>query len=467
MSINININKKTQYQIQKLQSSLDNYNKKLLELETIRNNLLLHSITSLESTITNSDTIIELNKQKTYLELQIKSLKLTLITTQNLILQTNEESKNLIGIYYVNIANEQQIYNDEIDRINTQIIVCKESHKECIELSKLDKDKLDEDIKILKETLDIQSSTILELQIYTHTTRKNILTELHNKKKDKTIIQKNIDSNNQTEQSFSNQISQLQQSISNLNEFKSMLIDIEYSVNSITNTNTNTNTLLSDNSKLTDYYIEFNMNDSSIIELSLTDKLIIIDSKLEDYQKTNQLLIRKLDKFKLVSSSRLKAVLNNYNTVSRIKAMGYKDIYKIEKNKKYDIEQTLHSKLAYQNTYDNIVIANIDNILQNALLELKIDSINSKERLDIMLERILQKFDTDKARCKTSIDDYNINIKDIIVSINDISNELIINKEAIANENIIESQIQKIDIDIAKYNIIITQITNDIKQLNN
>ena len=461
MSINININKKTQYQIQKLQSSLDNYNKKLLELETNRNDLLLHSITSPASTIKNSDTIIELNKQKTYLELQIKSLKLTLITTQNLILQTNEESKKLIGIYYANIANEQQIYNDELDRINMQIIVCTESHKECIELSKLDKDKLAEDIKILKETLDIQSSTILDLQINTHTTRKNILTELHNKKKDKTIIQKNIDSNNQTEQSFSNQILQLQQSISNLNEFKTMLIDIEYSIKAITNT------LLNDNSKLTDYYIEFNMNDSLIIELPLTDKLVIIDSKLEDYQKKYQLLVRKLDKFKLVSSSILKVVLNNYNTVSRIKTMGYKDIYKIEKNKKYDIEQTLTNKLTQHNTYDNIVIANIDNILQNALLELKIDSINSKERLDIMLERILQKFDTDKARCKTSIDDYNINIKDIIVSINDISNELSKNKEAIANENIIESQIQKLDIDISKYKNTITQINNDIKQLNN
>lgn len=97
-----------------------------------------------------------------------------------------------------------------------------------------------------------------------------------------------------------------------------------------TNTNTDTSTDTNNTDILETYYNEFNIDK----ELLLNDKINIIDIKINDlHNKINNITI-KINKNKTSNTSRINTIIDNYNKTTREKVIAYKDIFKIEKEKR-------------------------------------------------------------------------------------------------------------------------------------
>ena len=231
-------------------------------------------------------------------------------------------------------------------------------------------------------------------------------------------------------------------------EFKKLLIDSE-------------NNLDYNNSKLIIYYNEFNLD----IQLSINDKISILDNLISDNQNKIQFINKKFNKIKQTNNIKLQNILDTYNQINRVKVIGYKDQFKIEKDKRTQLENILTDLYDKYNTFETVIISNINNELQNIINELENDKIRSNERLDIMKIRILEENESEHQRLNDIITNNNTTLESLYIDFNCIKNNIVNTKELINKENIVDIELEKIDVDISKYQNIIKQIESDIEKL--
>jgi len=458
------MDKKTQFQIQTSQSKLLKYKKILSELEESKLNIESKSITSSSLDTIKSNNIKELRLLQSNLESQIQLLKLNISKIANHITNKKQELSSLNSILESKNIEEDFIIKEELLRIEAQIIEVKEIHKTNVDNAFLDNLNLFNDIEIIKTELQKQNQVIAQIQSDSHSSRKQTLVELQAKKQNKLITQQTITTINENETEFTNQLLYLESNIIELNEFKKLLIDSNYNdnINSVDNdidndNNTNTNT------KLLYYNNKYNL-DTHLY--SFTDKINKLDNIIDETKLKLQFINKKYEKNKQSNSFRLKSILDTYNKVNRIKVIGYKDQYKIEKEKRNQLENILLEMTNKYNTFETNILENINANFININNELENDKVRAVNRLSIMKARALEDYNNDNITINCNIDNNKLELETLRFKFDNIKTELNNIKNILEKEDDIESKLESINIEINKYKDIIQQIENDIEKLN-
>ena len=158
-------------------------------------------------------------------------------------------------------------------------------------------------------------------------------------------------------------------------------------------------------------------------------------------------------------------ILDTYNKINRIKVIGSKEILKIEKEKKSNLEIILEDMTNNYNTFESNIINILYNNLENTNNELETDKIRSNERLIIMKKRIIEDYENEKNSLNNIIINSKINLENIQNDFNNVTIDIKNTKELLAKENSIEDELEKIDFEIINYKNIIKQTESDIEKL--
>jgi hypothetical protein len=447
--------KKKLFQIQTVQSKLDNYK------QTLKTLLESHKQLSdnLELNNPNYDNLDKLNNNRIVLENTLKEIKSNIAKTTNNITKLSYSLKELPSIRINKYNEEEIILKQEIDRIELQKLEDKEKYDKSIEKAHLDKLKLIDDISIIQNAIQEQNNIILQIQTNTHSSRKDTLLQLHQKKEKKNNIKEQIDNNYIIDNLVNNQITELKNTIKKLEEFKIILVDKIYNTDTDTDTNTNTNNNYNDT--LENYNVDFNIDK----ELLLNDKINIIDTKINDLQKKINNITTKLNKNNTSNTSRINSIIDNYNKTTREKVIAYKDNFKIEKEKKKQLQLILDTLNYQYDTFEKNIIANINLNSTNAINELHFDIIRANERLIIMKYRINLEYETETNRIKDEISILNINIIELSKTYFNTNKELQNLQITIDKENSVGKDIAKLNEEIQKYKAMIMQNETNIMLL--
>ena len=442
------MDKKTQFQIETSQSKLINYKKTLETLQESRKNIINSSTQNFQD----KSKFDELNLKYSNLEDKHNLIKKNIINKVNKISITNEEILLLDKIKDDKLNLEDDIYKNELIRIEENIIEIQNTHNNTLETAYIDKIDLCSNIEIIKNEINLQNNIISEIQFNSHSSRKQILKNLHLQKKEKIILQDQISNFKENDNNFTIQIEELENQNTKIIEFKKLIVDSEYNLDY-------------DKLKLDNYYNDFNKFNLDK-QSSINEKLSNLDKLIYNNQKQIDLISKKFNKTKQTNSIILNNILDKYNNVNRDKVIGSKDIIKIEKEKKIQLEIILQDLNNKYNTYESSIINKINNDINTIHNELESDKIRANDRLNIMKMRTIEDHKNEKNRlnniiidCKNNLENFQNNFNDITIELNNI-------KKMIESENIIDSKIYKIDSEIIKYQNIIKQIENDIKILN-
>ena len=452
------MDKKTLFQLQTSQSKLIKYKE---TLET-----LLDARTKLEENATQANPdrskITELRKTQTSLEAKLQQLKKDINTNVNTITNTKKKLLNLDNVRDNKYLEEDNILIEEMNRLEEYIIEVSDTHEQSILSAYLDKDELSNNIELIKNEINIKNEIISGIQLKSHSSRKQILSDLHMKKQEKINNQQQINNIKETENEFTSQIQSLENINIRIQEFKKLLIDSEYNLDY-------------DSSKLTEYYNEFSldtdfnmgvsMDVSMSVSVSINDKIAILDKLKNDNQYKINYINKKFNKHKIAGNARVKTILDTYNKVDRVKVITAKDQYKIEKEKKTQLENILSEMSNIYNTFETCVIGNINNDLINTNNEIENDKIRANDRLNIMKQRILEEYENEKERLNNAITNIKSTLENIQIDFNNINQDIDNTKKMIEKEDIIGGELDKIDLEIIKYQNICKQIESDIENL--
>jgi hypothetical protein len=451
------MNKKVQYQINTIKDKIVIYNDTIQTLIEKRNSIIANDNNDTNNTNNTNNTndtnkIKELQNLKTSLELEQQILKKNISNISNEIKQYENYLESLNLMHLNNINNEDNIYKEELSRIEEQKANIIEENKKNLELAYIDKQNLYNNIELIKNELNIQNNKISQIQIISHSNRKNILDDLHQKKKDKLIIQQSINTYKDNEIFSFNQITTLENSNDQIIDFKTNIINSNYNIET-------------DDTKLLNYYNEYNID----INLSINEKITILDKIFNDNENKIKLIKLKYKKQKNRNDMTIKDIIDidNYNKNNRIKILGYKDQFKIEKEIRNNLENILNNMTNDFNTFDDIIIGNINNDFLNMNNELENDILRSYSRLNIMKNRIIDNFNNETENKKQLIENNKNKLLDLHNQFNNIIVELENVKTNTKNTNIIINEITNIDNEIEKYQSIILQMNNDIEKLKN
>ena len=462
------MNKKLQFQIQTIQSKLIQYNNNIENLKQSKINLqnkLISSnenakITETTESENNNNNIIELKQKSIDIEIQHKILKQNISKLKTEIQNNTYKLNNLDDIYNTKLIDEETIYKEELFRIEEQHIIVKHNQSKLIETALNDKIQLNYDIEVLTNEMQLQNNIITQLQIISHSSRKNILQDLHDQKQQKQTNQQQINNIKENEFEYDNNLKSLEDKQLQLIEFKKIIIDNEYNIRY--NVNYNDKQM----QQLVTYYNEYkeyNIN----IDLSFNDKIVKIDNMININQTKINSMNKQNGKNKQINNIKIKDIIDKYNIKDRIKVIGYKDQFKIEKQKRDLLENILKDICLKYDTYDDIIIKNINNNIENEFDNLLNDKIRANDRFNITKMRISEDFDNNKLILNNLIIDNNLNLSKYSKELNYLTLELDNIKTLIENLNSVDNDINKIDIEIDKYQLMIYQMQKDIDNIQN
>lgn len=459
------MDKKKQLQKQILTSKIQDNTNILLTLEKTYNDLLNTSNSNITVTNSNSKNIENLTilqKDKSTLEIKKKTIKQNI---NNLITTLSQQEQNLRTHPLINkeiYNNELTIYNDEHNRIDSDKLETINNNIENINKANLDKEQLLKDIELLKVNINLQSNIIINIQKECNISRHNILENLKDKKKEKQIINNNIENANTSVNIFTQKINNVNINIDNLIEFKTLLVNYEYN-NS--NDNDNDNDKIDDDTinKLTNYYSLYNI-DSTIL---LNDKLIIIDDIIANNKNQIILFNKKLNRTKVLNNLNIKDNYNNYNNKNTCKVLTYKDKFKIEKEKKTQIENILNLKLYKYNNYQTLVIDKLNSDYKNKIDSLELDKINADKRLNVVRKRMNIDYSNKKKLLKNNIEKTKIEIENNNIQMQSINTNLKNITTIIEDTTILNNELYILENKIKKYKEIIAITEKDLNIINN
>jgi hypothetical protein len=444
------MDKKKLFQKQLLQSQIDEHTITLSKLQITYDTLKLQtdgntsnvtiSINLLSDQIKNLENTKKLNKNK-------------ISDTQTYISKLEEELKYHPDTIKDKIDNEDNIYNDEIDRINNDKEEIEQNNIQTINNAIIDKDNLIKEIDLIKNNIQNQTSIINNIQILCHSSRKNLLDSLKEQKQLKLIVNNNINNLNITSNVFIQNINNLEIDIINLIEFKKLLVDSEYNTDNTDNT---------DNTQLNEYYSYYKID----INLLLNDKISFIDNLITNNKQTILLQQRHKQISENINKLQITESLNTYNTTNNNKVLTYKDKFKIEKEKKKYLETILADKLNLYNNYEKLVIDKINNLYEIQLKELDIDTINALDRLNITKIRINLENENNKNKLKEKLDTNYLELEKLHLDILNASSQIKLLSTQIEKANSINTELSILENKMKKHKDIIMQTEKDLLSLN-
>lgn len=438
------MDKKKQFQIQNLTSKLQSYKDSLSGYQKSYDTLKA----SLNTVNPNNNNVDQLLNKKIDLEKSLENIKLLINNTSILIKNNKNELNQQPTIQTAKLLEEEKILKDELNRIEFNKIDTQKEHELLIEQAQIDKVTLLDNINLIKQQLQEQKQIVIDIQLHAHSSRKEILAQLHQKKQDKLLINNIIDNSNKNHSDFDTKIDSIKIILDNLEQFKKLVVDSEYNIDHNID-------------KLTLYYTEFNIDNS----LSVNDQIQVINQLIQN----NTNMLAQLNKKYLKTKNNNIAIINNitekYNTTNKTKVLGYKDKFKIEKEKQQYIQSELNNQIDKYDTYDNIVIGKIKSNLVDKYNEYDFDIKRANERLNIMQIRISEEYNNSIS----SLTDNNLqlveNLKTLRQQFDDTNIELIKLKKLIEIENASGIELYNINQNIIKYQNIIKQTENDISYI--
>jgi hypothetical protein len=439
------MDKKKQFQIQNLTSKLQSYKDSLSGYQQSYDTLKA----SLNTVNPNSDNIEKLLNKKIDLEKSLENIKLLINNTSILIKNNKQEISQQPIIQSAKLLEEEKILKDELNRIEFNKIDTQKENELLIEQAQIDKMTLFDNINFIKQQLQEQKQIVIDVQLQSHSSRKEILAQLHKKKQDKLLINSITDNSNKNHSDFDNKINSIKIILDNLEEFKKLVVDSEYNIDH-------------NIAKLTLYYTEFNIDNN----LSINDQIQVINQLIQN----NTNMLAQLNKKYLKTKNNNIAIINNitekYNTTNKTKVLGYKDKFKIEKEKQQYIQSELNNQINKYDTYDDIIIGKIKSDLMDKYDEYDFDIKRATERLNIMKIRISEEYNNSISSLTNNNLQLVENLKTLRKQFDDTNIELTTLKKLIEIENASGIELHNINKNIIKYQNIITQTENDISDIN-
>jgi hypothetical protein len=375
--------------------------------------------------------------------LNLETLKLTHKKSINDLTLNISEIKNKLKEYpdiiIENINKENNILNDEIERINKDRIEITNNHIEEIKKAYIDKEQLLKNINLHKEKINYHNDYINNIQIELHKSRKNIIEQLKVKKINKNNVNNELKNNNETINSFKNKINQLKQNNNELKKFKEIVINCEY--------NLEYNTIILD-----EYYNKFNINK----ELAINETIDLIDNFTNSNINDINYINKKINKTESINNNILNESKNKNTNTNNFKVITYKDTYKLAKEKKKELQFEIDKLLEKYNNYEILIINIINNKFQDEIKDLDLDMKRANDRFEIIKIRLKNEEEKNKIIVHEKINNINNEILYNESNIIKVSNEI---KELIKNRD----SYQSINLEMKKINIEIQNYKNSIK----
>lgn len=451
------MDKKKQFQKQLLTSKIKDNTIILSTLEKSYNDLISNSnVTISNQNSINIDTLNILQDKKTSLENTKKNIKQNI---NNLITNISKLEYNLKQLPLDTkdiLTKEITIFNDEHQRIESDRLETLNSNIENINRANLDKEQLLKDIELLKVNINLQSNVITNIQKECHSSRKNILESLKEKKQLKIKLNNTIENATLTVNTFLQQITNLNNENDNLMEFKKLLVNYEY------NTKTDTDSIFKF-TELETYYKLYNI-DNNIL---LNDKLNKIDDIITNNKNQILLFNKKLSKTETLNTYTIKDNLDNYNNSTTNKVLTYKDTFKIEKEKQSQLEMILDTKLNLYNNYETLIIDKINNDFKTKIECLNLDKINADKRLHIIKLRMNKDYENNKKELRKQIEDNKQETQKQYEYIHNINDNIKIATTTIENTSVLNDELYILENKIKKHKEIISITEKDLNIINN
>ena len=460
------MDKKKQFQKQLLISKIKENTVIVSTLEKLYNDLINNSIsnsnitimnTTINNTINNT-SIDKLNTLQNY-KFNLENTKQSVKQNINNLTLTISQLEHNLKVLPLNtkdtLEKEISIYNDEHQRIESERLETINSNLETINNACLDKEQLLKDIELLKVNINLQSNVITNTQKESHSSRKNILESLKEKKQLKIKLNNTIENATINENLCTQQITDLNNSIENLIKFKKLLVNDEY------NTDTDTDIIIK-TTELEDYYKLYNIDNTML----LNDKLNTIDNIISSSKIKILLLNKKLSKNEYMNNCTIKDTANNYNKTNSSKVLTYKDQFKIEKEKKTILEMSLDEKINKYNNYQTVVIDQINNDFKSKIECLNLDKLNADKRLMIIKVRMNREFENKKKELKNTIEKTKQELSKQHEIIHDISNNIKNTMTSIENTTVLNDELYILENKIKKHKEIISITEKDLEIIN-
>lgn len=429
------MDKKKQFQLQNLKSKLNNYERALNELIKQRANILLNATpdTTLDTTL--NTTLDNFQSKKNDIETQIIQTKTNISSGKYELVNLINKLKLLPEQLQNNIADEINIYKEELSNLDNTITDTIQTHLQNIEDSKTNKNILGDEISNLENQINEQHTVISDIQTNAHHSRKNILQELHNKKQQKISLQEQINTIQSNNNIYQNTIDDLNTINTFLIQTKRDLINYFYDVNS--NANNNAQSDVCCNSEKLQNIINsigsFELLKSYNITINTIDMLDMLDSpdspdsprNLSDRQNYLRNFVNNFDKIVNSNTTRIQSITHKSDKAkiktdihienirkdqdqsafsrNKTKTLSYKDSYKMEKNKKTELQNRYNDLQNLYNNYESLVINKLLEAHNASLLELNNHKSRAKERLNIMKDRLQNNYQQNKSNLEEQI----------------------------------------------------------------
>jgi hypothetical protein len=464
------MDKKKAFQKQILQSKITENTNILLNYQKKKDELIEKSKANTINTniigIDDGDSKIKINllsEQKNLYEKENKIKKTKINELLINISQLEEEIKVSPTITKNKITKEETIYNDEIIRINNDTIENMNNNIETINVETINKETLKKEIELIKTNIEEQINIISTIQIQCLDSRKNILCNLKENKKIKLELNESINNLNVLNDTFIDKHNTLILDIENLKEFKKLLVDAEYNSNSNSDSDSASASASASASdyntmKLKDYFTNYTIDHN----LSLNDKLNLIDKLILNTTNQSLLVKKQTQNIETLNNKLVKDNLDSYNKINKDKVITYKDKFKIEKERKIELETILETKTNLYNNYQTLVMDKINEQFQNKIKELEQDTIKAETRLTIIKQRLELENENNKITLKTKIDNNKLDLQKLYLDISNNTNESKLLNTKIEKEKLIYSEMSIVETHIKKYKDSIDQSEKDL-----
>jgi len=472
------MDKKKLFQIQNLKAKQNSYESTLNELLQQQQQLILNNLNNsdtLDTTITNiGDIVNELNASKTLIEIQIADIKKILSRHKYDIVNATNKIKQLPETLKINIKNEVNIYNEELANLDNLILEAELININKIADANTNKADLLTNIISLNNQIDEQNNIISDLQFNAHNSRKNTLQDLHYKKQQKVQMQEQIDNINANSKIYNEHINKLTNNNTILEQLKINIINNYYTNTNITETNNTPESILDIIKTLNDYDIEINLDNINITNPEFITKPEFINelvNKIDNTIKNNTArmisITNKSERAQNKNNVQIENIKSNFNNLSRNKVVSFKDSYKIEKQKRTELQSKCDELLNLYNNFTELVIDKINEKYKACIEDLNTHKQYAVERLNIMKTRFNNEFEQNKIILETQINQVQTELTNNNKQFNDLNNQLRDIQNKLANLDKSNIEIHNLDTKINQITTTIDKIKNDIAYIEN
>jgi hypothetical protein len=431
----------------------------------------------------------ELLEEKQLLENQSLEIKSNIAKCRSNHANTTNLIKLLPSKLAVGQQQEKDIYQEEIQNIQNKINEAEELHLAYLIQLEDEKNYLANDINEYQNRIISSNANITSIQEGAHGFRKNTIQQLQQRKQQKVEMQNMLDAHYQQCAIYTNTKNNIQDEINNLTTIKSNAINIFYS---------------SDTSNLQSILDNLNLQlPNTTTTLTTTEILNAIVAFIDNKVSINNAILANLSNKSQKLEKRLAIINNsnhnpntnpntnpnsnsntntsnnqtNNNSSTNIGVVGipkvranhpsYKQEFKTAKLERDELQKTLDALIIKYSNWDIEMVNTARINYQNLLDELEHDKQRAAERLEVMTTRLGVESENEMVNLKGKL-------KVIETNLVDASNKLQNNKKALNKveqdiqvENAAQTEVNKLNGQIATLEDIIKKIQLDIDSLSN